>query len=182
MFVQIKNKKGLTLIELLVVIAILGILASFTSVAMIGRQKQARDAQRKSDLQQVKRAMQSIKNDCKAAAYYPFIGGGGLADKYANLQTVLKNGGYMANPPEDPKFINTGLTWVYMYDSKNSAAPIANACPDGTSATVSGVDTYWLQTHLETTNDPDGSASYTKCSSAMGGVAYTPGDYYVCSK
>ncbi len=49
--------KGFSLIELLVVIVILGILSSFVTYTMVGRQKQARDAQRKSDMQTFKKAM-----------------------------------------------------------------------------------------------------------------------------
>lgn len=53
------KKNGFTLIELLVVISILGILASFVISSMTGAQKQARDSQRKSDLNQYRNALET---------------------------------------------------------------------------------------------------------------------------
>ena len=54
-----KLKKGFTLIELLVVISIIGILASLTLVSYTGAQKQTRDTQRRSDLNQYRNALES---------------------------------------------------------------------------------------------------------------------------
>ena len=55
---QVKNQKGFTLIELLVVISIIGILAGLTLSSYSGAQKQARDSQRKSDLNQYRNALE----------------------------------------------------------------------------------------------------------------------------
>ena len=65
-----KAKRGFTIVELMIVIAIIGILAGITAVVMPNRLKQARDARRKSDLNQVKKIMEDAKGDCKGAAYY----------------------------------------------------------------------------------------------------------------
>jgi len=54
-----KLKKGFTLIELLVVISIIGILASLTLVSYTGAQKQTRDTQRRSDLNQFRNALEN---------------------------------------------------------------------------------------------------------------------------
>ena len=51
-------KKGFTLIELLVVISIIGILASLTLVSYTGAQKQTRDTQRRSDLNQYRNGLE----------------------------------------------------------------------------------------------------------------------------
>jgi len=53
------QKLGFTLIELLVVIFIIGILASLTLASYSGAQKQARDTQRKSDLNQYRNALEN---------------------------------------------------------------------------------------------------------------------------
>ncbi len=55
---NIKNK-GFTLIELLVVISIIGILAAMTMTGLAAAQKNARDAARKSDLNQYRIAVES---------------------------------------------------------------------------------------------------------------------------
>jgi len=56
--IKIKNL-GFTLIELLVVISIIGILASLTLVSYTGAQKQTRDTQRRSDLNQYRNALEN---------------------------------------------------------------------------------------------------------------------------
>jgi len=53
------SKLGFTLIELLVVISIVGILASLALSSYSGAQKQTRDTQRKSDLNQYRNALEN---------------------------------------------------------------------------------------------------------------------------
>lgn len=52
------TKKGFTLIELLVVISILGILAGLTLSSYSASQKQARDSERRSDLNQYRNSLE----------------------------------------------------------------------------------------------------------------------------
>src|SRR3989344_9497938 len=66
-----RKSKGFTLIELLIVITIIGILASLTLASYSGTQQKARDAVRKSDLAQIKRALELAKSDCSGNAFYP---------------------------------------------------------------------------------------------------------------
>lgn len=51
-----KNIKGFTLIELIVVVAVIGILAALIVLRVTGALKDARDAERKADLSQLKAA------------------------------------------------------------------------------------------------------------------------------
>jgi type II secretion system protein G len=60
--------KAFTLIELLIVIAILGIVTTVVAVSFTNSQKQARDLQRKSDLKQIRTALELYYND---NGFYP---------------------------------------------------------------------------------------------------------------
>lgn len=56
-------KKGFTLIELLVVVSIIGVLTALIMVNFNAARERARDVQRKSDLDQIKKALRLYYND-----------------------------------------------------------------------------------------------------------------------
>ena len=60
---KMRNKKGFTLIELLVVIAIIAILSAIGLVALNGAREKARDAQRRSDVAQIRTALNLFYDD-----------------------------------------------------------------------------------------------------------------------
>ena len=66
-----KVEDGFTLIELLIVVVILGILAALVSGNFITSLKKGRDARRKTDLEQVQRALEMYYEDNKV---YPKAG------------------------------------------------------------------------------------------------------------
>jgi len=63
------NKKGFTLIELLVVIAIIGMLSALLVPNFMGARERARDAQRKSDLTQIQKALEMYRQDQNPPLY-----------------------------------------------------------------------------------------------------------------
>ena len=94
--------KGFTLIELLVVISIIGLLAGLIISNVAGVRERARDVQRKSDLDQIKKALRMYYNDNNSyptsipAAGSQFSGTGGMV--------------YMKSVPGDP---STGNSYSY---------------------------------------------------------------------
>ncbi len=96
-----KSTAGFTLVELLVIIVILGLLA-VVAIAVLNPAKQldrAKDAQRLSDLEQIRNALSTYYNDHNA---YP---------------AVLPTGVYMENVPLDP---DTNKPFPYETDSSSN--------------------------------------------------------------
>ena len=73
------KKKGFTLIELLVVIAIIGILSAIGLVALNGAREKARDAQRRSDIGQIRTAL-VLYSDDEGGVYPNTVAGAGSED------------------------------------------------------------------------------------------------------
>jgi len=97
-------KKSFTLIELLVVLAIIGILAAMIIASLSGARSRARDATRKSDLRQVKTALEQYYSDKEK---YP------VQTTSVNLSTLSSDiSTYISKIPEDPQG-----TYKYQYIS-----------------------------------------------------------------
>ena len=96
---MIKNRKNaFTLIELLVAVAILGILATVGLGSFQSSQMKSRDAQRKSDLSQIQKALEMYYND---KGRYPLSipeAGNEWKDTSVSEGTL-----YMKSVPGDPK-------------------------------------------------------------------------------
>lgn len=111
------NQKGFTLIELLVVIAIIGIMASIVLAALGEARGHARDAQRLSDMREIRKAMELFYNEHKR---YPGPSDGisvngeyiGVGD---DIDRVLER--YIQPIPRDP--LHDGTVYFYSYDSSH---------------------------------------------------------------
>jgi general secretion pathway protein G len=131
---------GFTLVELLIVMAIIGVLATFFIGSYTGVQKKARDANRKSDLTQISKALEIYYNDHRR---YPAELSGKIAgcpstgptacdwdntDQFTDGETV-----YYKTIPGDPHY--PAAVYVYRSDS--------------------GGTYYKLYARLENSEDPD---------------------------
>jgi type II secretion system protein G len=102
------SRSGFTLIELLVVVAIIGILAAVVLVSVSSARSKARDAQRKTDLRQLKIALELYKESNNGQ--YPSSGGAWWASEpgtpwgYTDgvYITGLSPQYYSATLPRDP--------------------------------------------------------------------------------
>ncbi len=164
-------QKGFTLIELLIVIAIIGILSSLLFVNFSGARERARDAKRKTDLQQIKSALQLYYNDFGkfplSGTGNTIAGCGATADQICSWSSGTTAGSqfaagnpsniYMGLLPGDPQ----SPTQQYTY------------------ATDPTVD-YKMTTTLENASDTDSAKSQTRCGIAPGAVVAKL--YMVCNQ
>lgn len=107
-------QRGFTLIELLVVVTIMMVLMGIGVVYYSSVQKKARDSKRKSDLEQVRAALEMYRSDNGAYFY-------SLADDlnfWGEMINALVAGGYLANSETlvDPK----GYDYVYYSNGTGS--------------------------------------------------------------
>lgn len=107
-------KKGFTLIEILITVTIIAILTAIGIVSYNSVNKRARDAKRKSDLEQIRSALEIFRNDFGS---YP-----GTAEGFIALTSLDPGDGtgplvpdYLPGLPMDPKS-TTSVPIPYYYD------------------------------------------------------------------
>ncbi|MBP8590880.1 prepilin-type N-terminal cleavage/methylation domain-containing protein [Candidatus Shapirobacteria bacterium] len=132
-----KYKAGFTLIELLVVMVIIGLLAGLILPNYMSARERARDAQRKSDLEQIQKALELYKMDQSSPAYP--LGGDPFQPVACNASWQSADGTiYMPKFPCDPQTGSLGWRYVLV---------IPRAAGDSL--------TYKLVACLENKSDPD---------------------------
>lgn len=101
------RQRGFTIVELLIVIVVVAILAAITIVAFNGVQQRGRDADRKSGVAAIAKALELYYTD---NGEYPVSSGSTTINSswsttadasWANLETQLRP--YLGNVPDDPK-------------------------------------------------------------------------------
>lgn len=131
-----RKANAFTLIEILVVIAIIGALTGILLPNFMAARERSRDAQRKSDLKQLQKALELYKLDQNPPIY---VTEGSVANTFPSTGSTWSSGStvYMRKVPGDPKTITPT---PYSYDR-----------------TGTGI-TYVLCACLENRSDPDGAA------------------------
>lgn len=153
---NLKLKDGFTLVELLLVIAIIGILVGFLSYSFFGVRQRTQDAQRKSDLSQLRSALEQYRSDNDT--YMPDVDYAAIDCGSPFMDTSGIS--YMQTTPCDPD----DATQKYFYHVYNSGL------------------SYVLVSCLENTDDTAGTAtapSFWPGSATFPGVTCDPAYYYV---
>ena len=106
---------GFTLIELLVVISVIGILAGLSLSSFTGAQKQARDSQRRSDLNQYRNALETYASANNGR--YPTTSGDSVSGTsiFANPGVLITT--FLSSLLNDP----VPATYTYYYYGDGSA-------------------------------------------------------------
>jgi general secretion pathway protein G len=136
-----KACKGFTLIELLVVISIIGVLAALILANFNAARERARDVQRKSDLDQIKKALRMYYNDFEQ---YPGPGSLTFEDEFKSGTDMV----YMKYVPNDP---DSDASYTY--------TPGSGTKPQD----------FCLTATLENLSDGDIAKSQARCSSCSSG-------------
>ena len=154
------KKEGFTLIELLVVIAIVAILAGLVVVNLSGIRERARDTQRKSELNELKKALRLYYND---NSRYPDALDLTVSSAFTHpTQTSMV---YMKSRPTDPLMDSFTKDPHYTYYQTDC---------------VNGTDDYRLVAALENASDPDIARSQSRCSSLVCGYTASANSYVLC--
>lgn len=103
-------KKGFTLMEILISISIIAVLTAVGIVSYVSINKNARDAKRQGDIEQIRSALELFRSDI---GNYPNTGTGSWTEA-SNLASSLVDT-YIPALPSDPK----GAGTPYMYKATN---------------------------------------------------------------
>ena len=132
--------RAFTLIELLVSISIIGVLVTIGIASFSTLNKQSHDAKRKSDIEQVRSALEMYKADKK---YYPSGGCASSSCTAVDVQTIASDiVDYMAAIPTDPNKVQkywyrattlvNGLYYGYCLSANlEGTVPTDTCVPDG---------------------------------------------------
>lgn len=143
------RKHGFTLIELLVGATIIGVLVAIGVVSYASVNKRSRDTKRRSDIEQLRSALEMYRADI---GYYPNNGGGGWTD--ANYLTNVLVPTYMPVVPSDPKAHmyeyratdpSAGLYYGYCLTTFLEADDPTDTCSPDTSNVPSGTNPFGVK-------------------------------------
>jgi general secretion pathway protein G len=136
-FISIFKKNtgcGFTLIELLIVISIIGILTGISVFALTGSRESARDTKRKTDIEQIRSALEIYRSDCHQYPASLPTAGSPLQANPAAVNCVGTANTYLQSSPADP---TGGAKYLYCPGAGNTTYTLYSYLEDST-ATVTG--------------------------------------------
>lgn len=142
-------KKGFTLLELLVVISIVAVLLAISASAFISARATSRDVKRKTDLEQLRGAVELFKAD-KGAYPNSTNGGQDSGNVSSALAILVSPTTYISKLPTDPGVNN----YYYQYISASSGYVLCAALEKGSSSvyTCTGTNQCGVKCNYEVNN------------------------------
>lgn len=134
-------KRGFTFIEILVTVTIIAVLIAIAVVSYGSVQRRSRDGRRKSDIEQIRIALQMYQAD---HGYYP-DGPASFTSIKESTDVTTALAEYMETAPSDPKDDTTYPYQIQMNDSRGSPAHYHGYClaaymeAEGSAANTCGV-------------------------------------------
>lgn len=125
-----KENKGFTLVELLVVISIIGVVMGLSLFGLGGARKSGRDAKRKSDLEQIRSALELYRSDCGS---YPLTLGSNLVGDGVKIGCDVTNV-YMTSTPKD----TLEPSHKYLYVSNGKTYELCASLEQGEDSVLCG--------------------------------------------
>lgn len=121
------KQRGFTIVELLVVIVVIGILAAITIVAYNGIQNRARDTDRMSDINAIRKALEVYKS---FNGEYPEENATTWEYSYTDPQNFLSAlKPYLGKTPVDPVNSTSRYYYYYLYDAGYAGGGNGIVCP-----------------------------------------------------
>jgi general secretion pathway protein G len=132
-------KTGFTLIEVMVVVAIIGVLLALSAAGLQGARASSRDAQRKSQLEDIRSALEIYRSDC--GSYPAASGAHGLAFGTGTLVgtgvgNCSSSNVYMSAIPQDPQSVSKGLSYEYVTSGSNTSYSLCAITEHGSASST----------------------------------------------
>ena len=112
------KKQGFTFLEILISMTIIAVLTAIGIVSYSSVNKRSRDVKRKSDLEQIRSALEMYRSDYSA---YPGAGAGGVTDAQDLVSTLVST--YIPAVPDDP-----GTSGTYYYQAITTSGVYSSYC------------------------------------------------------
>lgn len=169
---------GFTLIELLLVIAIISLLSTVVLASLNSAREKARDAVRRSDLQQIARANELYYHEEGNGSYIPLTGFLGNTVQYGGGSTAFNAviPKYLSRLPNDPLYPQPGISGgrAYSYLIKSWAG-----CANGTTGFTPDPERFAIYARLENPTADDlatMSDAFDACNASGWGFNYRVGN------
>lgn len=135
---KLSVSRGFTLIEMLVVLVIMGTIAALSYGALQGAKASSRDAQRRTDLQSIRSALEIYRVDC--GTYPTSLDFTGTKKLVGPAGTSCAGNVYLDTLAQDPLKDREGYQYEYSYNSSTKTYTVCSFLEQVTAGDACGGD------------------------------------------